>query len=243
VPLPAVAAVEPFFLRTWWASGILFTAGLFFFFIFGQILPGIVLAVWIGVTKGFQSLQDQAAIMDELVKYMAVMIVFSPLASVTLLGGLKLARQLAPDPPTTSWWKTGLLTLATCVAAYLGCAAIAQWQAWIGFKVEEQEIMTKAFKGGPTLGLVLATVVYAPVGEELFFRRFGYGTLRLRYGRVFALLVTAALFALIHLNPPALLVYFWLGLCMAFVYEKTGRVSCAIAIHAFNNALAVFTNS
>jgi len=87
--------------------------------------------------------------------------------------------------------------------------------------------------------LVVGAVLVAPVVEEIFFRGFVYAGLRARYGWKKAAVVSAALFAVIHLQPTAALPIFVLGLIFAFLYEWSGSIWPAIVMHFATNALAM----
>ncbi len=86
-----------------------------------------------------------------------------------------------------------------------------------------------------TIGL--AVVVAAPVGEELLFRGFLYRSLRHRLGFLPALLITACLFAVLHVAPHVLLPYIGLGLAFGLVYEWVGSLWASIVLHALWNAV------
>jgi uncharacterized protein len=94
--------------------------------------------------------------------------------------------------------------------------------------------------------LVLAAflvVVVAPVVEEVFFRGLFYGSLRSRLSPLLATAGTGALFGAIHFTGtdtlPLLPLLAWVGVVWCVLYERTGRLWPAIALHAVNNALAV----
>ena len=86
---------------------------------------------------------------------------------------------------------------------------------------------------------VLGAAVVAPVAEEIFFRGFVFAGLRQRYDWKVAAVASAALFAVIHLQPLAELPIFFLGLIFAFLYQWSGSIWPAIFLHVSTNALAV----
>jgi uncharacterized protein len=119
----------------------------------------------------------------------------------------------------------------------------------------EQNVTETLGADQSTLGLIAAGVVIvgiAPVAEEFFFRGFMYRALRGRFSIVVAALIDGLIFGLIHyqacepdakscnaaegllLVPPLAA----LGLIFCLVYEQTGSLFPAIAMHAFNNAIA-----
>jgi hypothetical protein len=87
--------------------------------------------------------------------------------------------------------------------------------------------------------LVLVVGIIGPLGEEIFFRGFAYTALRHRFGPAIAAVASAALFAVVHLNPGALIPIFLIGLVLAALYERTGTLAAPFALHAVNNTFAV----
>lgn len=99
-----------------------------------------------------------------------------------------------------------------------------------------------------TVSLILAAVVLAPVTEELIFRGVLLRALAHR-GRTFVIVITAALFSAIHilgLDTDRLLAsaavvlppIFLLGVLLAFITLRTGRLGPAIFLHSGWNLLA-----
>jgi membrane protease YdiL (CAAX protease family) len=83
-------------------------------------------------------------------------------------------------------------------------------------------------------------VVFAPIGEEFFFRGFFYGSLRTRLPTAWAALINGGFFGVIHASTgvsaiPPLVV---LGIVLCLIRERTGSLYPCIAIHALNNSLA-----
>ncbi|MEM6886305.1 MAG: CPBP family intramembrane glutamic endopeptidase [Verrucomicrobiota bacterium] len=88
--------------------------------------------------------------------------------------------------------------------------------------------------------LLVMAVVIAPLWEEIVFRGILYPLLRGLQNRIFAVLVTGILFGLLHDHPPAYIPLAFLGIILAWCYEKTGKLGYCIALHAcFNAATAI----
>lgn len=119
----------------------------------------------------------------------------------------------------------------------------------------EQNVTESLGADRSTLGLIAAGVVIvglAPFAEEFFFRGFMFRSLRGRFSVGVAALIDGLIFGVIHyqacepdaascnaaegllLVPPLAV----LGIIFCFVYERTGSLFPAIAMHAFNNAIA-----
>lgn len=87
--------------------------------------------------------------------------------------------------------------------------------------------------------LVFGGVVIAPFVEEIFFRGFVFAGLKKGYSWKTAMVVSAALFALIHLRPLAMPPIFLLGLVFAYLYQRSGSIFPAIILHILVNGLAL----
>lgn len=77
------------------------------------------------------------------------------------------------------------------------------------------------------------------VAEELLFRGFLLSALRKRLGRVDAVAVNGALFALMHLSVQQFFNYSLLGFACGFVAIGAGSVLPAVVLHASYNLAAL----
>jgi uncharacterized protein len=108
----------------------------------------------------------------------------------------------------------------------------------------EQEITEeiKSEDGALALaGYIGITCLIAPIAEEVFFRGLLFPVLRARTGVVWGVLVTGALFSVVHaLGSPAeaLVVLFVLGAGLCLLYLRTGSLLPCIGLHALNNAIS-----
>jgi uncharacterized protein len=80
-----------------------------------------------------------------------------------------------------------------------------------------------------------AAVVAAPVAEEVFFRGFLFGALRRRFRFPAAAGLSGAVFGAFHVIPLLIPVMIFVGIGLAYVYERRGSLFASIAAHsAFN---------
>ena len=77
--------------------------------------------------------------------------------------------------------------------------------------------------------------------EELFFRGLILDGLKNNYSKRKAIIISALLFGIIHLNPWQFYGAFIIGLISAWVCIKTNSILLSIYIHFFNNALYTVT--
>ena len=82
---------------------------------------------------------------------------------------------------------------------------------------------------------MLMGVVVAPAAEETIFRGYIYGVLKRSTGGVAAAVISAGLFAAMHLNASSLPALFVLALCFTLAYEATGSLLVNIFMHSFFN--------
>lgn len=92
----------------------------------------------------------------------------------------------------------------------------------------------------PWKKLAFASVgtLIAPFGEEMFFRGFAYNAIKRRTGITTAIVVSALLFGMAHLNPFALPLICLMGAAFALAYQRTGSLWTSIIMHAAHNGLA-----
>jgi uncharacterized protein len=92
-------------------------------------------------------------------------------------------------------------------------------------------------KGTGLAGFVFLVIV-APITEELFFRGVMLQGFAPRYGRIKAVVLSAALFGAIHVIPWQVVPAFLLGLLFGWWTVATGSLWPALTAHAFTNAFA-----
>jgi len=95
--------------------------------------------------------------------------------------------------------------------------------------------MVDAAQGAWFIVLFVVVVVGAPLVEELVYRGFIQGGLQARLGSTWALLMTAAWFTVVHLEPIEFPGLFAFALVLGFCYRRTQRVGLSMVTHlAFN---------
>ena len=85
---------------------------------------------------------------------------------------------------------------------------------------------------------IATTVIAAPIMEEMLFRGIVLESVRSRYGSFRAIIISAAVFGLIHIIPQQVINAFLVGIVLGFIYVKTESLTSVIILHAINNALA-----
>lgn len=93
-----------------------------------------------------------------------------------------------------------------------------------------------------TIGNILAIVVLAPIFEEYIFRGMLLDGLLKSHSPWKAIVLSAFLFAFVHLNPWQFVSAFTLGIFIGWIYCRTKNLALCILIHFINNAFAIFCN-
>ncbi len=141
-------------------------------------------------------------------------------------------------------WRSVRLLFAVWIGFFV---ASTIWAVAVGLD-EQQTLPDELGADGSVLNalvvIVLVTVI-APLGEELFFRGFFFGALRNWHGPILAAVLSGLVFGLVHTGSAPVgylvpLAIFGFGLCM--LYELTGSLYPAIALHALNNSIALGAN-
>ncbi len=131
----------------------------------------------------------------------------------------------------------GVALRSAVIAAAAACAVGAAYL----LAIQHTALWEELLKAGPKLvggrGWVLAlAVVAAPLCEEFIFRGLIYGGLRRSMKAPQAMLMSAAVFAVVH-PPLSMLPVFVLGLCTAWTYERSKTLLAPMLVHATYNAV------
>lgn len=106
---------------------------------------------------------------------------------------------------------------------------------------EAVQLFRDTLDGGDPLeiGLVVAMgVLGAPLSEEVIFRGLLFGWMRQRFGVLAGMVGSSLAFAALHMSLFGLLPLFVLGLFLAYVYQRTRSLYCAMLFHAVFNGVS-----
>jgi membrane protease YdiL (CAAX protease family) len=131
-----------------------------------------------------------------------------------------------------------MLVLLLAVGQVLGSALVLS--GWEGQGVLGGLARALANPTAATLvGAIVVIGLLAGIGEELFFRGYMQTRLRERWGAWPAILVTAVLFGLIHMDPWHTPVATGIGVTLGWITELSGSLRPAVLAHVVNNVLSV----
>lgn len=92
---------------------------------------------------------------------------------------------------------------------------------------------------GPLWAALLSVSVFAPLFEEWLCRGLVLRGLMKHMNPTGAILVSAAFFAILHLNPWQAIPAFLLGILFGYVYYRTGSLKLTMLMHCVNNTFSL----
>ena len=135
--------------------------------------------------------------------------------------------------PCSVSWKKSMVAMLGCI---LGTIALDLLSELISLPniVEDQMIGMCREPWG-----ILAIAIGAPIGEEIMFRWGIMGHLLRRNSSVpTAILVSAVLFGLMHMNPAQVFFAAAMGIMLGILYWRSGNILWPIILHVLNNSVA-----
>ena len=166
---------------------------------------------------------------------LGVQVVSNLAFGVHLLAG----RYVKLDKTTWSYYNSGKI-LGVALVFIVG---MGLWNNYLSELVDLPNSMQDFFEEMMVHPLgILATVVMAPIVEELFFRGAIQGHLMRKWRNpVWAIFVSSLIFGGIHANPAQIPFAFTVGLALGWMYYVTGSLVPGIFMHFINNGTAVLT--
>jgi membrane protease YdiL (CAAX protease family) len=189
-----------------------------------------------------------AAIFDPDLESLASRLVLQAALAVTLVG----VAFVAANPGTGTFASPAELGLrwprrsfiGPTLIAYFGYIACALVIAAL-VQTEQEDVTRELGVDEGTLAAIAAGVLViavAPLTEEIFFRGFMFTGMRRALPFAVAALIPAVIWGLFHYTGPdswgVALQLAVFGLWLSWLYERTGSIWPAIAVHAFNNGVA-----
>ncbi len=109
----------------------------------------------------------------------------------------------------------------------------------LGVGVEEHEAIEMYRETHSPLirtGLLVAITLTAPFFEEIIFRGVLFQTIKRYAGSAAAIVISAAIFALLHPGTYVIVNIFFLGLLFGYLFDRTGSIVPCIVLHFLFNA-------
>ncbi len=204
------------------------------------VLVGMILGVTSLSSLGPEALRGPEALMESLADSPMVLVITIAYALGylgALLVGLLVAKSIRKRLPAAAPERRAL-----GAGGFLLCAAVSMGLWMIGVLVGNFPSLVVPDPQSMELGwnsvpMWLVAIVVAPVFEELIFRKIVLDRVR-DYGESVAVLTSALLFGIAHLNAGQFFLAFLLGLLFARVYLRTGEIRYTMGLHFMINTIA-----
>ena len=230
--------------HAWYVPGIKGMFGFIGWFILGAILGGIVTLI-MGLFMSQQALADYSMIVVYPLQFLPAMVYAANQSRKNMIfdAGYTLDnRHFSP-------YSFALIILVTVVMTFASMFVFDLPNYWnmqltnkSSILAQFYEMFTELMKqmtGGPLWASFLVVAIFAPIFEEWMCRGMVLRGLLTKMKPVWAIVISALFFAVIHANPWQALNAFLIGLMMGYVYYKTGSLILTMVIHFVNNGTAV----
>ena len=234
--------------HAWYVPGIKGMFGFIGWFILGAILGAIVTLI-MGIFMSPQALQDYSMLVLYPVQFLPAMIYAANQSRKNMIfdAGYSLDnRHFAP-------YSFALIILVTVVMTFASMFVFDLPNYWNMQLTNKSSIlaqfydmmmeMMKQMTGGPFWSSFLVVAIFAPIFEEWMCRGMVLRGLLTKMKPVWAIVISALFFAVIHANPWQALNAFLIGLLMGYVYYKTGSLILTMIIHFVNNGTSVILSN
>jgi len=138
-------------------------------------------------------------------------------------------------------WIATAYAISLCVPMFVALYLVARsrWEPLSRLGREIDEKITPIFTRCKIIDLALIAF-FAGVGEELFFRGWMQAVLVERSGVVLGILITSAIFGLLHYLSMAYAIYaFITGIYLGLIYQVSGNLYIVMSIHAIYDFVAL----
>ena len=234
--------------HAWYVPGIKGMFGFLGWYVLGALLAGAATLV-MGLFMSKEAIADYGLIVQYPLQFLPAMVYAANQSrrNMTFDPGYVL------DNKHFSPYGLGILVLVTIVMTFASMFAFDLPNYWnmqltnkstalSEFYEQIMELM-KTMTGGPFWSSFLVVAIFAPIFEEWLCRGMLLRGLLTKMKPVWAIVISALFFALIHGNPWQALNAFLIGLVMGYVYFKTGSLLLTMLIHFVNNGSAVIMSN
>ena len=130
-----------------------------------------------------------------------------------------------------------IIALLVSCCAVLGLNLLFDLTGIIDNSAAYQAVAAGQLSASLAVGLICYGII-SPLAEELVFRGIVYNELKRSYRLPLAMLISALLFGLYHMNPVQGGYGFIMGLLLAYLYEYFGSFLWPVLVHMLANSLA-----
>ena len=234
--------------HAWYVPGVKGMFGFIGWFLLGGLLGGIVQAI-LGLFLSQQAILDYGMIVVYPIQFLPAMVYAANQSRKNMLfdpGYVLDNRHFEPYGMVLLILITVLMTFTSMFVFDLPNYWNMQLTNKSSILAQFYEMMMEVMKqmtGGPFWSSFLVVAIFAPIFEEWLCRGMVLRGLLTKMKPVWAIVISALFFAVIHGNPWQALNAFLIGVLMGYVYYKTGSLILTMIIHFVNNGTAVILSN
>ena len=141
-----------------------------------------------------------------------------------------------------TWTDLGLAPIGYIASIILaaGITAIFNLLPWFNASEAQELGFSHYMMGGERVIAFLLLAVIAPIAEEIIFRGWLYGKLRVKIPKWVAILVTSLVFGLVHMQWNVGVTVFAMSVITCSMREITGTIYAGTLVHIINNSVAFY---
>lgn len=141
-----------------------------------------------------------------------------------------------------TWTDLGLAPIGYIASIILaaGITAIFNLFPWFNASEAQELGFSHYMMGGERVIAFLLLAVIAPIAEEIIFRGWLYGKLRVKIPKWVAILVTSLVFGLVHMQWNVGVTVFAMSVVTCSMREITGTIYAGTLVHIINNSVAFY---
>ena len=230
--------------HAWYVPGVKGMFGFIGWFILGALLGSLV-TLLLGLFMSQEAIMKYSMIVVYPVQFLPAMVYAANQSRKNMIFDPGYAldnRHFAPYSMAVAILVTVVMTFASMFVFDLPNYWNMQLTNKSSVLAELYDMFTELMKqvtGGPFWASFLVVAIFAPIFEEWMCRGMVLRGLLTKMKPVWAIVISALFFAVIHANPWQALNAFLIGMVMGYVYYKTGSLILTMIIHFVNNGTAV----
>ncbi len=169
--------------------------------------------------------------------YVTLLLIIQIVSTVAIGLHVLIFKYVELDRKTWAYYKSG--KLLSVVSIFI--VGLSLWNNYLNELANLPNTMQDFFVSMMRHPLgIIATVILAPLVEELLFRGAIQGHLLRKWGSpALAIFISSLIFGMIHGNPAQIPFAFVIGVALGWVYYMTGSLVPGILMHFINNGTAV----
>jgi membrane protease YdiL (CAAX protease family) len=209
--------------------------GLFLLFLLGSLLGSIISGVFVLMMGSSESVMQYSMLIAYPVSFIPPLLYASAKSRRNEFFDKGYALDSNNFGARGGFAMAVIVSIATLAAAFV-CEPVS---VMLPDMPETLKKSLELLMDGPLWAALLSVSVFAPLFEEWLCRGLVLRGLMKHMNPTGAILVSAAFFAILHMNPWQAIPAFLLGILFGYVYYRTGSLKLTMLMHCVNNTFSL----